>query len=148
MRGDPLAQDSQTEVLSRLWKKWGGNLVHLEKFNSETWILGQVNTYRQSAIAHVGGALITFQRMEAELQQLSKTVGGRGSLGGSRGVPLSVHIEIIEMGVKSLEKCRNQARVVHDKELRKRLRVDRGYEGYKEIKDIKGAMSRKKSIVL
>ncbi|MCJ1430513.1 hypothetical protein MMC29_008431 [Sticta canariensis] len=148
VRGDPLAQGSQAEVLSQLWKKLGGNRVHLEKFNLEPWILGQINTYRQSAIAHVGGALIMFQRMDAELQELRKTVGGRGSLGGSRGVPLSVYIEILEIGVKSLEKCRNQARVVHDKELRKRLRLDRGYGGYKEIEEIKGAMSGKKSLVL
>ena len=145
---DPLAQGSQAEVLSQLWKTLGGNRVHLEKFNQETWILSRVHTYRQSAIAHVGGALMNLQRMEAELQKLRTTVSGRGSLGGSSGVPLSVHIEIIEMGIKSLEYCSNQAKLVHDTELRKRLRLERGYGGYKKIKEMKGVMSREKSIVV
>lgn len=127
------AQGSRAEVLSQLWTKVGGNRNKLGRFNSQLRLLGQVNTYRQSAIAHVSGTMIKLQGMGTELEELRERVGGVELLGGSRGVPLSVHIENIELGVERLEKGRNRAKGVENEELRKTLE-----RGRREIKDIEG----------
>lgn len=126
------AQGSRAEVLSQLWTKVGGNRNKLGKFNSQLRLLGQVNTYRQSAIAHVSGTMIKLQGMGAELEELRERVGGVELLGGSR-VPLSVHIENIELGVERLETGRNRAKGVENEELRKTLE-----RGRREAKDIEG----------
>lgn len=131
MRDDLHAQGSRAEILSQLWTKVGGNRGKLGKFNSQLRLLGQVNTYRQSAIAHVSGTMIKLQGMGAELEELRERVGSVELLGGSRGVPLSVHIENIELGVERLEKGRNRAKGVENEELRKTL--ERGKKGAKEI---------------
>lgn len=134
VRDDLHAQGSRAEVLSQLWTKMGGNRNNLGKFDSQLRLLGQVNTYRQSAIAHVSGTMIKLQGMGAELEELRERVGGVELLGGSRGVPLSVHIENIELGVERLEECRNRAKGIENEELRKRLQ-----RGMRETKEIEGA---------
>lgn len=125
IRDDIHAQLSKTEILSHLWTKLGGNRSKLGKFNSQLHLLGQVNTYRESAIAHVSGTLIKLQAMGAELGELQERVGavelldvGNGK-GGKGGVPLSVHIENIELGVERLEQGRNRAAGVQSEELRR-----------------------------
>lgn len=121
VRDDIHAQLSKTEILSHLWTKLGGNRSKLGKFNSQLHLLGQVNTYRESAIAHVSGTLIKLQAMGAELGELQERVGGVEFLdvGGKGGVPLSVHIENIELGVERLEQGRNRAAGVQSEELRR-----------------------------
>lgn len=131
VRDDLHAQGSRAEILSQLWTKVGGNRARLGKFNSQLRLLGQVNTYRQSAIAHVSGTMIKLQGMGAELEELRERVGGVELLGGNTGVPLSVHIENIELGVERLENGRNRAKGVENEKLRKTL--ERGKMGTKEI---------------
>lgn len=124
VRDDNHAQLSKTEILSHLWTKLGGNRSKLGKFNSQLHLLGQVNTYRESAIAHVSGTLIKLQAMGAELGELQERVGGVEFLdvgvgGKGGGVPLRVHIENIELGVERLEQGRNRAAGVQSEELRR-----------------------------
>lgn len=121
VRDDVHAQTSRAEVLSQIWTMVGGNRGKIGRFDSQLRLLGQVNSYRQSAIAHVSGTMIKLQGMGAELEELRERVGGVELLGGKGGVPLSVHIENIELGVERLEKGRNQARGVENEELRKTL---------------------------
>lgn len=128
VRDDIHAQLSRTEILSHLWTKLGGNRSKLGKFNSQLHLLGQVNTYRESAIAHVSGTLIKLQAMGAELGELQERVGGVEFLDvGKGGVPLSVHIENIELGVERLEQGRNRAEGVQSEELRRVM--NRGRKG-------------------
>lgn len=87
-----------------------------------------MNTYRESAIAHVSGTLIKLQAMGAELGELQERVGGVEFLDvGKGGVPLSVHIENIELGVERLEQGRNRAEGVQSEELRRVM--NRGRKG-------------------
>lgn len=128
VRDDIHAQLSKTEILSHLWTKLGGNRSKLGKFNSQLHLLGQVNTYRESAIAHVSGTLIKLQAMGAELGELQERVGGVEFLDvGKGGVPLSVHIENIELGVERLEQGRTRAAGVQSEELRRVM--NRGRKG-------------------
>lgn len=115
------AQGSRAEVLSQLWTMLGGNRSKLGKFDSQLRLLGQVNIYRQNAIAHVSGTLVRLQGMGAELEELRERVGGVELLGGKGRVPLSLHIENIEMGVERLERGRKGAKELESEELKKSL---------------------------
>ena len=122
------AQGGKNEVLSQLWTMLGGNRSKLGKFDSQLRLLGQVNTYRQNAIAHVSGTLIKLQSMGAELEELRERVGSVELLGGKGSIPLSLHIENIEMGVERLESGRKGAKELENEELRKTLEKGRGNE--------------------
>ena len=121
IRDDLHAQGGKNEVLSQLWTMLGGNRNKLGKFDSQLSLLKQVNTYRQNAIAHVSGTLIRLQSMGAELEELRQRVGSVELLGGKGGVPLSLHIENIEMGVERLERGRRGAKELENEELKKTL---------------------------
>ena len=122
VRDNLYAQGSRAEVLSQLWTMLGGNRSKLGKFDSQLRLLGQVNNYRQNAIAHVSGTLVRLQGMGAELEELRERVGGVELLGGKGRVPLSLHIENIEMGVERLERERKGAKELENEELKKSLR--------------------------
>lgn len=122
------AQGSRAEVLSQLWTMLGGNRNKLGKFDSQLRLLRQVNTYRQNAIAHVSGTLLRLQGMGAELEELRERVGGVELLGGKGSVPLSLHIENIEMGVERLERGRKGAKELENEELKKSLEKGKGSE--------------------
>lgn len=115
------AQGSKEEVMSQLWTMLGGNRKVLGKFESQMTLLNQVNLYRQTAIAHVAGTMLKLQAMGAELEELRERVGTVELVGERKGVPLSVHIETIELGVERLEQRRNWARGVENKQMRKAL---------------------------
>ena len=122
------AQGSRAEVLSQLWTMLGGNRSKLGKFDSQLRLLGQVNTYRQNAIAHVSGTLVRLQGMGAELEELRERVGGVELVGRKGSVPLSLHIENIEMGVERLERGRKGAKELENEELKKSLGKAKGNE--------------------
>lgn len=126
IRDDLHAQGGKNEVLSQLWTMLGGNRSKLGKFDSQLRLLGQVNTYRQNAIAHVSGTLIRLQSMGAELEELRERVGSVELLGGKGSVPLSLHIENIEMGVERLERGRKGAKELENEELKKTLEKGKG----------------------
>ena len=121
VRDDLHAQGGKEEVLSRLWTMLGGNRSALGKYNSQLQLLGKVNTYRQNAIAHVGGTLIRLQTMGAELEELRERVGGVELLGMTASVPFTIHIENIEMGVERLERARKGAKELENEELQRTL---------------------------
>ncbi len=118
-REDIKAQTSRQEVLSELWTILGGNRHKVGKLDSQLNLLRQVNTYRQTAFAHVSGTMLKLQAMSAELEELRERVGGVELLGGKMGVPLRVHIENIEMGVERLEEGRARAKEVEGEVMRR-----------------------------
>ena len=118
-REDVRAQTSRQEVLSELWTLLGGNRQRVGKLDGQLHLLRQVNTYRQTAFAHVSGTMLRLQAMGAELEELRERVGGVELLGGKMGVPLRVHIENIEMGVERLEEGRLRAKEVEGQTMRR-----------------------------
>ena len=130
------AQGSKAEILSQLWTMLGANRSKLGKFDSQLRLLGQVDLYRQSAIAHVGGTLLKLQGMGTELEELRERVGGVELIGGRGPVTLRMHIENIEMGVDRLERGRRGAKELENEELRKHL--DRGTAGGQTARAIEG----------
>ena len=133
IRDDKNAHVSKEETMSQLWSMLGGNRKALGKLDSQIKLLSQVNVYRQTAIAHVAGTMLKLQAMGAELEELRERVGTVELVGGKKGVPLSVHIESIEMGVERLEQRRNWARGIENEHLRKALDRDAAGTGGREI---------------
>ncbi|KAG6999698.1 hypothetical protein G7Y79_00033g068860 [Physcia stellaris] len=115
VRDNVKAQGSKEEVLSELWTLLGGNSKKLGKLDSQLKLLKQVNTYRQSALAHVSGTLVKLQAMSHDLEDL------RERMGGVEMVSLSVHIENIELGVERLEQGRAKARELESEVMRRTL---------------------------
>lgn len=128
LRDNLHTKGGKDEVMKQLWTALGGNRNKLGKFDSQLRLLEQVNTYRQNAIAHVAGTLVRLQSMGAELEELRERVGGVELLGVKAGVPLSVHIENIEMGVDRLERGRKGAKELEHEEMRKTLETGKGKE--------------------
>ncbi|KAL9000213.1 MAG: hypothetical protein Q9169_001115 [Polycauliona sp. 2 TL-2023] len=133
VRDDVHAQGSKEETMSQLWTMLGGNRKALGKYESQLKLLRQVSVHRQTAIAHVAGTMLTLQAMGAELAELRERVGTVELVGERAGVPLSVHIESIELGVERLEQRRNWARGVESEQRRKSLIADPSRDGIKEI---------------
>jgi len=130
-RDNTHAQLSKDEILSQLWTQLGGNRSKLGKYDSQLRLLQHVGEYRRTAWAHVSGTILKLQAMGAELEELRERVGSAELLRDRAHVPLSVHIENIELGVERLEAGRNQAKRVENEYLRKTL--DRGKEDEKLI---------------
>ncbi|MCJ1339310.1 hypothetical protein MMC09_004599 [Bachmanniomyces sp. S44760] len=118
------AKGSRDEVLSQLWTMLGGNRSKLGKYDNQLQLLQQVNQYRQSAFAHVSGTILKLQAIGAELEELRERVGSAELLRDRAQIPLSVHIENIQLGVERLEAGRSHAKQVENEHLRKSL--DRG----------------------
>ncbi|KAL8783670.1 MAG: hypothetical protein Q9213_004464 [Squamulea squamosa] len=133
VRDDLHAQGSKEETMSQLWTMLGGNRKFLSKYDSQLKLLKQVNMYRQTAIAHVAGTMLKLQAMGAELAELRERVGTVELVGDRADVPLSVHIESIEMGVERLEERRNWARGMENEQMQKALIKDPSRDGRKEI---------------
>ena len=131
IKDDIKARGSKEEVLSQLWTMLGGNRSKLGKFDSQLRLLGQVNAYRQNAIAHVSGTLVKLQAMGADLEELRERVGGVELLGTKGPMSLRLHIDNIEMGVDRLEKGRQSARQLESEERQRSLGNER--EGAKMI---------------
>ena len=123
-RDDSHIQGSKEEVLLQLWTMLGGNRNKLGKFDSQLRLLQQVNEYRQSAFAHVSGTILKLQAMGAELEELRERVGSAELLRDRAHIPLSVHIENIQLGVERLELGRMNANKVKDEHVRRTLDRD------------------------
>ncbi|KAL8952243.1 MAG: hypothetical protein Q9222_001829 [Ikaeria aurantiellina] len=133
IRDDLHVQGSKEEIMSHLWTMLGGNRKQLGKFDSQIKLLSQVNMYRQTAIAHVAGTMLKLQAMGAELEELRERVGSVDLIDEKRGVPLTVHIESIELGVERLEQRRNWARGVENEQMQKALAKGPSGDQRKEI---------------
>ena len=109
------------EVLSQLWSMVGGNQKKLKNMNRQLSLLQQVGIYRKNAMAHVTGAILKLQEIGAGLEDLRERVGAPELLRDRTEIPLSVHIENIQLGVARLEEGRLNSRKVEDEQVRKTL---------------------------
>jgi len=128
-------QGSKDEVLRELLSYIGLNNAKLGKHDHQLKLLGMVAGYRKAALNHVTSTLIHLQSMGAELEELRDRVASPALLrdNGIKHVPLSVHIENIQLGVERLEAGREQAKELQHKQTRRTL--DRA-EGHDETKYI------------
>lgn len=109
------------EVLSGLWAMLGGNRGKLKNMDRQLNLLQQVGIYRKNAMAHVSGTILKLQAIGANLEDLRERVGAPELLRDRAVIPLSVHIENIQLGVERLEEGRLNSRKVEDELVRKTL---------------------------
>jgi hypothetical protein len=109
------------EVLSSLWAMVGGNRGKLKSMDRKLGLLQQVGYYRKNAMAHVSGTLLRLQAIGAGLEDLRERVGSPELLRDRADIPLSVHIENIQLGIERLEGGRRATRKVEDEQIRKSL---------------------------
>ena len=103
---------SQQELLSNLWTFFGGNRAELRRFETHLELLSGLAEYRRQALAHVGGALHTLQRMSAELEALRERVSQPVMLGDT--IPLEVHVKSIRGGLDRLLEGRMKVKKIED----------------------------------
>ena len=109
------------EVLSSLWAMLGGNRSKLKNMDRQLNLLQKVGIYRKNAMAHVSGTILKLQAIGANLEDLRERVGAPELLRDRTSIPLSVHIENIQMGVERLEEGRMNSRKLEDEQVRKTL---------------------------
>ena len=131
VRDDVYAKGARDEILTQLWTKLGGNRSKVDKFDSQINLLRHVNQYRRAAFDHVSSTILKLQAMGSELEELRERVAGTSALEDRKRVPLSVHIENIEMGVERLEAGRDKLRKTEEAQYRRVMereedRVERG----------------------
>jgi len=116
-------QGSKDEVLRELLSYIGLNNAKLGKHDHQLKLLGMVAGYRKAALNHVTSTLLHLQSMGAELEELRDRVASPALLrdAGVQHVPLSVHIENIQLGVERLEAGREQAKELQHKQTRRTL---------------------------
>lgn len=130
-------QGSKDEVLRELWSYIGLNKAKLGKHDNQLQLLGMVSNYRKAALNHVTRTLVHLQSMGAELEELRERVASPGMMraAGVKQIPLSVHMENIELGVERLEAGRAKAKEVQDRHVRRVLDQADGH-GREDIKYI------------
>jgi hypothetical protein len=131
-------KDSREELFAQLWTKLGGNRNSVQKLNNQMQLLKSVNTYRRAAWSHVTATLLKLQAISAGLEDLRERVALPETV-GVEFVPLSQHIETIQLGVERLERVRESSRGLEMEGQRKILDQggvagkDRMVEGHAKI---------------
>ncbi|KAM5355363.1 hypothetical protein ACJ41O_002009 [Fusarium nematophilum] len=105
-------------VLWNLWTLVGANSNQLSSLSRQLSLLRQVDSQRSSAVAQVSALIIELESIQAGLGDLRDRVAQpelmRNGVGGSRPIPLSVHIETIDRGVERLEDARRRIRAAEN----------------------------------
>ena len=102
-------QSDLNTLFTQLWTRLGGNRASAAKLSAQLKLLGDVGAYRKLAWAHVSGAILRLQQIQAGLEDLRERVVMPDLL---PEIPLSQHVATIQMGVMRLEECRFEARRV------------------------------------
>lgn len=136
LRDNVQIQGTKDEILGQIWTQLGGNRAKKGKVDTQLRLLGRVSEYRKVAFAHVANTIVKLQGMGAELEELRTRVGSAEALrdAGVRHVPLSVHIENIQLGVERLEIGRERAREVERGHTRRVLDNAEHLEAARDIK--------------
>lgn len=120
--------DNREELFATLWTKLGGNRNSVAKMDQQMHLLKEVGTYRRIAWAHVSGTIVKLQAIRDNLEDLRERVALPETVGDK--VPLTVHIDNINLGIERLEQQRdasrrleadNYARILNKAEERDRL---------------------------
>lgn len=138
LRDNIHVQDKRDEILADIWTHFGLNKAKQRKLDTQMNLLRHVSEYRKLAIKHVANTIVKLQEMGTELEELRTRVGSAAVLkeAGMTHVPLSVHIENIQLGVERLEIGRQKVRELEQKHTRRILDRNEADAAAGEIKFI------------
>lgn len=112
MRDGVAVSQDRDKIFGHLWTMLGGNRSSIKKLDEQIELLNDVNSYRKTAWAHVSGALLKLQEIQADLVNLRERVALPDLIGLE--IPLTQHIEIIRLGVERLETARREHKRVEN----------------------------------
>jgi hypothetical protein len=116
----------RAEVLSTLWGLVGGNRSKVANLNSQLALLKHVDAQRSDAIRQVTDLIGDLEKIQAGLDDLRERVAEPGFARGRAEVPLSVHIDTIDRGVKRLEEARSRIRAIENDRIQEVLARGKG----------------------
>ena len=127
-RTEKSVQVRKAEILSTLWGLVGGNKSRVANLNSQLSLLKHVDAQRAEAVRQVTELISDLENIQAGLGDLRERVAEPGLIRGRVEVPLSVHIETIDMGVKRLEAARSRIRAIENERIQEVLARGKGQE--------------------
>ena len=143
VRDTQYAEASRDEVLALLWTKLGGNSKQVNKFESDLRTLKKIATYGQAAYTHIAAAVLKLQAMSAEIDQLKERLVSVDPIPGRPEIPLSIHLENIQMGVQRLEEARAVTRDKRAEYSRQVMDKARGAYGSPDEPSLEARFARK-----
>lgn len=134
--------NDRDELFSYLWTKLGGNRSSVKKLEEQLQLLKDVNSYRRTAWAHVNGALLKLQEIQADLMHLKERVAAPETIG--LDIPLAQHIDIIRRGAERLEEARRTQKTAEGAKIRKFIDSQRGDDSVRTVQGnlVQGISSR------
>lgn len=92
------------EILFQLWTMLGGNARKLHNLEQQLSTLRHVNAHRSDVVGYLSELVVELGNINAGLIELREVVSGPElSRGTAEARPLSIHIDIINSGVKRLQ---------------------------------------------
>lgn len=116
---------SKAEMLTQLWTILGGNSMEREDLDRRLTLLGKVEQHRKLAYAHVSGTLVQLKEIGTGFEDLRERVQAPGAFGHMSEIPLSVHIETIQRGLKRLNGIRADQKEDKDRRWQEALHLAR-----------------------
>lgn len=135
IRDDNSAREKREELFLHLWTKLGGNRSDVKKLEAQIKLLKNVNMYRRTAVNHVSSTMIKLQAIAANLEDMRERAAAPDITGADGEVPISLHIENIQLGLERLEAQRLVQRAEQDETNR---RILDGNDPFREDRMIDG----------
>ncbi|KAF5006490.1 hypothetical protein FDECE_7139 [Fusarium decemcellulare] len=119
------AASRRENVLWNIWTLVGANSNQLNSLSRQLALLRHVDAQRSSAVVQVTALILELKSIDAGLSDLRDRVAApellRNDVGGGPQLPLSVHIETIDLGVERLDYARKRIRAAEDDRVRQVL---------------------------
>ncbi|KAF7986464.1 hypothetical protein HWV62_31245 [Athelia sp. TMB] len=112
VREGAVLSDAESELLTALWTKLGGNRDLLRGHDESRELLGELGVHRSRALWQVLSALKTLQDMNDDMQDLRERVAAPEIVGSI--IPVELHIQSIRSGLERLKEGRSKARERED----------------------------------
>lgn len=114
-------QGRKDDILWTLWTLVGANNRRLANYNGQLALLRQVEGQRTRAVVLVNELVLELEKIQASLGDLKERVSEVGLVQAQAELPLSVHIETINLGVERLEAARSRIRSIEDERIQEVL---------------------------
>ncbi|TDZ66102.1 hypothetical protein CTRI78_v003271 [Colletotrichum trifolii] len=121
-RSSNSVKSRRDEVLWDLWTLVGANNRRLHNLNAQLSLLRQVDRQRSSAVAQVSALIVDLEKIQAGLGDLRDRVSAPELVRDAPlAIPLTVHIETIDLGVERLQEARQRIRAAENDRMREAL---------------------------
>ncbi|KAI0809997.1 hypothetical protein GGR55DRAFT_647584 [Xylaria sp. FL0064] len=121
VRSGNAVEEKRSETLWDLWTLIGGNYRQRNKLRAQLSLLRQVDMQRASAVTQLMNLVHDLGDIRTKLDDLRDRVSAAELLADTTSIPLSVHIETIDAGVKRLEAARVRIRAEENERFQQAL---------------------------